>query len=720
MDIAALPNHPGAIETRAGRPGLDLLSVLSALKRRWKVVAGTCASVVVLTFAVMLQIAPLYSGTTTVAIETRKTQVVDIAQVVEDPGASQAAMITQAEILRSPDLLRRVVETLRLDNDVEFVPDAGKTGSSTVSGPQLDARKDAATRALARHVTVTPLRNSLVLSLQATSTDPTKAAKIANALADAYIADQIESKYDATRRANAWLEKRVEELRKASVASDKAAEEYRIANGLVGGNSGGTVAGQQLSEVNSQVVMARVARAEKQAQLEQIKRLLASGNAIESSSAILQSGLIVSLRGQETEVLRKLSELQAVYGEAHPKIVNAKAELRDLREKIRVEIEKIAASTANDLAVARARERALSDGLATATGQSGQNKIAEVRYRELLTEAQSAKLLYETFLNRFKETSEQMGIQTADARVIAEAQVPSAPSYPNRPLVLAAGLALGVALGVILAVLLEWFDPYVRKVEELEQLSGKPLMALVPLLDAGEGSPEDRAVLMRTSATSEALASLRASLEMQVPAEERRVIMITSPIAGEGKTFLAVSLARTLAAGGLRVLLMDLDLRRPRVAPACGIDETQGFAEVVLGEAAVSDCIVRDPLGSMDILLAGTRLEAREGLLLSEGFARLMDTLRDQYDTIVVDTAPIAPISDSQLVARQVDSVLLAVGWGKAPVSVLRHSVGIMERLDLPFRGTVMTLVDLKTYASYNEFGHFYYYNRYGSYTYGA
>lgn len=706
----------------SGREAFDISSIYAMIKRRWMMIAGAAAIGAVLAVLVVLQIPPRYAASATVAIETRKTQVVNLAQVVEDPTADQAAITTQAEILHSPDLLARVVSTLRLDNDREFAGTLPDNGRASLSADEIAARKFRAANALAGHVTISPLRNSYILSVQATSEDGPKAAKIANALVDAYIADQIESKFEATRRANAWLEKRVEELRVASVAADKAAEEYRIQNGLVGGDGGSTVAGQQLSEVNSQVVMARAARAEKQAQLTQITRLLASGNAaIESSSAILQSGLIASLRGQETEVLRKLSELRSVYGENHPKIINANAELRDLREKIRSEIQKIATSTANDLAVAQARERALDAGLASATGKSGADKIAEVRYRELLTEAQSAKLLYENFLNRYKETSEQLGIQLADARIIAPAQAPGSPAFPNKPLALLLGLALGLGIGIAVALVLEWFDPYVRTAEEMEELIGEPVLAMVPLIPSG-GSPcpEEAVMVDRKSATSEALVALKAAMEVQLAEHGGKVVMTTSSIASEGKTFLALSLARSLATSGQRVLLMDLDLRRPRVAEASGLREAPGFAEIVLGERTFEQAVLSDPLSNLDILLAGERQETPDDLLHADAFPRLLAYLRERYDTIIVDSAPIAPISDSQVIGRHVDTILLAVAWAKAPVSVVKHTVAVLRRLKLPLHGGVMTLVDLKRYASYDRLGYSYYYHRYKTYTYGA
>ena len=723
--------------------GLDILRLLEVLKRRWTVIIGSGAIVGVLATIVVMQITPLYSSVTTVAIETRKTQVVDVAQVVESALPDQATLATEAETIRSRDLLARVVDSLELYRDPEFlgqssVSDGFKWWSPAtwfgghqasnkrskdfvaVDAGELASQKAVSVSNLAANVRIEPLKNSYVLSVEVSSEDPAKAAKIANAIANEYISGQIGTKLEATRRATAWLEKRVEELRVKSVEADKAVETYRIANGIVGGTGDATVGDQQLTEVTTQLTMARAAKAEKQAQLSQIQRLLAKdGVGLESASATLQSPLIGTLRTQETEVLRKLSELRTVYGDKHPRIINANAELRDLREKITLEIRKIAAATANDLAVADAREKSLSAGLAAATSRSGSEKIANVKLRELETDAQSAKTLYENFLNRYKETSEQLGIQSPDARIVSFAQPAFYPSYPKKLSTLIAALVAGLIIGAALALALEHFDPYIRLAEEAEKIVKRPILAMLPLADADQGKPEDLVITAPLAPTTEALTSFRAALSTQLKDWPHNVVMFTSSIAGEGKTFTSVAYARSLAQLGQEVLLIDLDLRRPRVGQVLELDHERGFAEIINGTSTFDECLLKDPLTGLDVLLGGSKSNAPNELLLSDRFPQLLDQLRPLYDAIIIDTPPFAPISDSQVIAKHVDMAFLTVAWAKAPVSVVKHVATLMERLKVPLAGVVLTLVDLRRYASYDRIGYNYYYYRYNAYTYG-
>jgi len=723
--------------------GIDMLRLLQVLRRRWTVIVGSGAIVAVLATIVVMQITPRYSSVTTVAIETRKTQVIDVAQVVEAALPDQATLATEAEAIRSRDLLALVVDSLGLYKDPEFLGQArgsdgfkwwspatwfggqqsgdGRSGmKQALDEGQLATSKAIATANLGAQLNIQPVKNSYVLSVEVSSEDPAKAAKIANAVANEYISGQIGTKLEATRRATAWLEKRVEELRVKSVEADKAVETYRIANGIVGGAGDATVGDQQLTEITTQLTLARAARAEKQAQLGQIRRLLANdGAGLESASATLQSPLIGTLRTQETEVLRKLSELRTVYADKHPRIINANAELRDLREKITLEIRKIAAATANDLAVAEAREKSLSASLAAATSRSGGEKIANVRLRELETDAQSAKTLYENFLNRYKETSEQLGIQSPDAHIVALAQPAFYPSYPKKLPTLIVALLAGLVIGAGVALVLERFDPFIRLAEDAEKIVKRPILALLPLTDRSAGKPENVMITDPKSAAHEALTTLRSAMATQLNGWPCKIAMFTSSIAGEGKTFTSVSYARSLAMLGQKVLLIDLDLRRPRVGQVLELEHERGFADIIAGRHAFSECVLKDPLTDLEVLLGGGKVTSPNELLLSERFPELLQELRPLYDAIVIDTPPFAPISDSQIIAKQVDMVFLAVAWAKAPVSVVKNVASIMERLKVPLAGIVLTMVDLRRYASYDRIGYNYYYYRYNAYTYG-
>ncbi|WP_162248193.1 MULTISPECIES: polysaccharide biosynthesis tyrosine autokinase [unclassified Sphingomonas] len=720
---------------------------LAVLRRRWQVLAACVVTITLLTLLAVFQVTPRYSATSSVAINTQKTQIVDATQVVSDVAADISVMETQATILHSPTLIGKLIDKLHLDRDPEF--SASAKASMDAAKPSFDIWKPSSWFAsTVDQVSLTPAARkktpleeardrsrlidvvsaavdvrirprSYVLTITATSENASKAAVIANTLAELFIADQIETKYDATRRASVWLESRVAELKSAAVAADQAASSYRAATGLVGG-SGGSVDSQQLSEINSALILARVARAEKAAQLGQIRRLTESGAGLEASAATLESPLIQSLRQQEAEVLRKLSELKTTFAAQHPKIINANAELRDLREKIADEVRKIGQSTANDLAVASAREAALASSMASARSRTGASSMAEVRLRELERQADAAKTLYETFLNRAKETREQVGIQTPDARIVSQAIFPLAASYPKKGKTVTTAVLLSILLGFGLIVLLERLENTIRNPDYLEKLSDSPVLSLVPLADEAPSIPEDIVLDSPLSQTSESLRTLRNALSMVDVDTPPKIIMVTSSLPGEGKTFLSSTLARSALDGYRRILLIDGDLRRPRIHKVFELENRAGLSDVVSGAVSFEDAVQHDPRAKVDILTAGRRSPSPMDLLRSQQMSNFLRQMRERYDLVIVDTPPFGPLADAQIIAKLVDKIVLVVRWGETPIPVLRNILSQMARLQAPLAGTVLTQVNMRRYAAYGYGDYGYYYHRYGSYSYGA
>jgi len=717
--------------------GFDLGGLIGVLRRRWVIIAALVASVTLLAGLVVFQLTPRYSASASVAVQTQKTQVVDIQDVVSDMAPDTATMETQASILRSRALAGKLVDRLKLDRDPEFNGKlaardnsfsllrpsswfaSGPDGSAAVD-PLVKARdRTRVVNAVMQALTITVVPRSYVVTITATSADPNKAAEISNTLADIYISDQIEAKYEATRRASGWLEQRVAELRNEAVAADRAVEMYRVQNRLVGGASGG-VDGQQLSEINSQLILARSERAAKEAQLAQVRQLVASGGAgLETSGAILGSSLIQRLREQESEVVRKLAELQATYGERHPRIINATAELRDLRAKIADEVRKIAASTANEVSVARAREQALSSSLAGLEGRVGASGQAEVRLRELQRQADSTKALYENFLNRYKETREQVDVQTADARIISQADVPVSAAYPRKTMTIGIAALFGLLAGFALAFALEKLDNTVRSAELVEKIGGGSVLSFVPVVSAKYDNPEDVVIERPHSMAAESARTLRGALGLIDVDNPPKVIMLTSSVPAEGKTFISTSLARVAAQAGQKVIIVDADMRHPRMHKALNLSNENGLVQVLSGKGNVSDVIKKDPQTDVHVLTAGSGAPNPADLLRSQRMEQLLQLLREHYDLVIVDTPPFVPMTDSQNVARFVDAMLLVVRWGETPVQVVTNTIKQIRKVNAPFVGTVMSQVDMDRHALYGYGDYGYHYAKYGAY-YGA
>jgi polysaccharide biosynthesis transport protein len=731
--VAQSESYGGQPPARAASVGEQSIEeIVRFLKRRWQYIAGTTLIVGLLAALMVLQATPMFTSTSSVAVENQRSQVVTFGDAVAGVTPDEAVMATQASIVRSPKLFGQLIDQMKLVNDPEFSAqarsaDAGFSvlkpstwfGSDTIakkpSRRELEEQRAALIAKVADAFSIDAQPKSYIITIAATSEDPEKATAMANTLADLYIRDGIATKFEASKRASSYLQERVQELRGAAVQSDRSAAMYKAQSGLTGTNEGSTVDSQQLGELNSQLIIARSERAAKEAQLGQIRSLSKSEGEIEASGIILQSPLIQRLREQESEVLRKLAELQATYGQNHPRIINANAELRDLRSKIRDEVNKVAASTANDVAVARARESTLAGSLASIEGRVNRGGQAQVRLRELEREADANKSVYEVFLNRLKENDQQVDVQTADSRIVAPAVIPLKPSSPRVVATIAIALVAGFLFGTLLAVLIEKFDNTVRGADLLEQMGAGATLAFLPTV-SGYERPEDVVADRPHGMTPEALRTLRSSIALSDVDNPPKVVMLSSSVPAEGKTFVSTGLARVSAQAGQRTILIDADMRHPRVHSAAGIENERGLIQVLSGEVPLEQALKQDPLTNLHILTAGRGTVNPPDLLRSDNMQSLLARLRQHYDMVIIDSPPFVPMTDSQILASIVDKMVLVVRWGSTPVPVVRNVIKRIHRIDAPLIGAVLSRVHFSKQAAYGYGDYGYHYSRYGAY----
>jgi uncharacterized protein involved in exopolysaccharide biosynthesis len=369
----------------------------------------------------------------------------------------------------------------RVSSLFESIP-AGRTASIPTAPPPAPTSADLAP-ALEGHVSASNDGLSYIIKVRATSESPELAARIANAYVDAYLTDQLEAKFDATRRASGWLNDHLTELREKVLASERAVQLFKEQHNL--STSGTTVTSQQLSELNSQLIIAAADRAQKEAAVRELQNLVKVSGAVESARGVAGSPLIQTLRVQEAELLRRQAELSTRYKPEHPTMVNLKAQIDDIHQKILQEANNAVRAAADEATAARAKEASLRTTLNSLTHSTGEQDKAQVQLAELQREAQANKALYEDFLNRFKQTSVQQDIQQADARAVAVATPPSGPSYPNTALYTSVALMVSIFCGILVAFVLELLDNGFRTSDQLEKALGLSTLGMVPAVGMG-------------------------------------------------------------------------------------------------------------------------------------------------------------------------------------------------------------------------------------------
>jgi polysaccharide biosynthesis transport protein len=727
---------------------LNLRELWRAVVRRKFVLLATIMVITGATYAYISQQTPLYTAQTLIQIQTRDGQVIQVQGVVDELVADPATMQSEIQFLMSPAFLRRMVEQLNLVEDPEFNgalrADAGQPSvfeflnpmrylpeswlsSVTVqkepSAPAIDPAMQELNRvvgAFGSRLEILQVGGSYVISLDFMSEDPAKAAMIANAMADEYLVSQVEAKFQAAERATDWLGKRIQELRGEVLEAEAKIVEYRSRNNLVDTQDGNPVT-LQFFQLNSQMALAQAERAGAEARLGQARAMLNAEGGTQAAVAVLNSPVMADLRSQELQLTRRISELSAEMGDRHPMMVTTRGELENVREKMQDEVQRIVSDLTNEVAVSRARERELQNHMATLQGNAANVDLAAVELRDLTMEADANRQLFATFLTRFREIIEQQELQEADAKIMSAASVPTGPSHPMTKLVTMIGFAASLILGVLLVFVVErWDTGYgFRSADEIQSTLGLRALALVPDLSRREtngASAEDYIVQKPNSSYAEALQRIRTSLFLADGERTPKTVLVTSSVPLEGKSAIAASLARQSARSGLKVILVDADLRRPRLHEVLGLANQNGLSEVLTGRVSPEAAIKHDERSGLDFLPAGVGVVSPPDLFRTSTMRILLEEMGAYYDLVILDSPPVGAVSDGLTLSGIVDKSLYVIRWEQTPRNVVLAGMRQMFEAGADIAGVVLSRVDVKKHARYGYADSGYYRGNYSKY----
>jgi polysaccharide biosynthesis transport protein len=727
---------------------LNLRELWRAIVRRKFVLLATIIAITGGTYAYISQQTPLYTAQTLIHIQTREGQVLQVQGVVEELVADPATMQSEIQFLTSPAFLRRMVEQLDLVEDPEFnsalradadqpsvlellnpmryVPESWLSSISVQkepSAPAIDPGSQELNRVVgsfANGLWIEQVAGSYVIALDFSSEDPAKAAMIANAMADEYLVSQVEAKFQAAERATEWLGKRIQELRGEVLEAEAKIVEYRSRNNLVD-TTDGNPASLQFFQLNSQMALAQAERAGAEARLSQARAMLNAEGGTQAAAAVLNSDVMGNLRGQELELTRRISELSAEMGDRHPMMVTTRGELENVREKMQDEVQRIISDLTNEVAVARARERELQNHMAALQGDAANLDLAEVELRDLTMEADANRQLFATFLTRFREIIEQQELQEADAKIMSAASVPTGPSHPMTELVTMIGFAASLVLGVLLVFVVErWDSGYgFRSADEIQSTLGLRALALVPDLSRREtngASAEDYIVQKPNSSYAEALQRIRTSLFLADGERTPKTVLVTSSVPLEGKSAIAASLARQSARSGLKVILVDADLRRPRLHEVLGLANQNGLSEVLTGRVSPEAAIKHDERSGLDFLPAGVGVVSPPDLFRTSTMRILLEEMGAYYDLVILDSPPVSAVSDGLTLSGIVDKALYVIRWEQTPRNVVLAGMRQMFEAGADIAGVVLSRVDVKKHARYGYADSGYYRGSYSKY----
>ncbi|MGE3933631.1 MAG: polysaccharide biosynthesis tyrosine autokinase [Rhodospirillaceae bacterium] len=731
----------------AAEPDLTLYDLFHRLWRRRATVAAVVALVMIPVAAWLWMATPRNTGQALVLLDQRAPRISDLdtAAPPTSPGDTQS-LLSEVEIMRAAPVVTAVVDRLGLDRMAEFNPalrpkgwieqardeaigalpmieneDLAHFAAGLLTRTPLAAEQQRGLervqvfQAVNRRLNVALRGQSRVVAVEFSAADPKLAHDGANAVADAYIEVQLAAKYDQTQRLAEWLEERIAGLRERVEESERAVEEFRARSGLIEGR-GGTLMSQEVADLNAKLVDARATRAEVESRYSQMRRQLGEPRGYESVPEVLSSPLIQRLREQQIAIDRQLADLGQTLGDRHPRMQSLRADLRDLETQIGTEIRRIVRSVEASLNAARSHEATLRASLDQAKGQAAESNKAEIELRALEREARTNRTLLEAFLARFKAAGgdTDAAFRQADARVISRGEMPTVPSSPQTVPILAVALVAALILGVMIAFLREQMDRGFHSAEEIEAATGLPSLGLVPFVRRRERrgrSPARLLVDRPGSAYAESVRSVYAGVTLGNPGAATRMLLITSAQAHEGKTTLALSVARMRAAAQQKVVIVDADLRAPGVHPAFALPRGPGLAEVLAGEATLDEALRADDQTGLAVLTAGRARPNPSDLIESEAMRTLLDTLRSRYDLVVVDSPPVRAAADARFLASLTDTTLFVVRWGRTRREVALQALRTVGAT-APALHTVISMVDVKKNAGYGFGDSGYYYGR--------
>jgi polysaccharide biosynthesis transport protein len=739
----------GGADAPVGAAGdeLNLREVWRGLKRRR---LALLAPVVLVTLGVFLWAKhqpPMYTGETLLHVQNREAQVLAIEGVVEELVADPATIESEIEFISSPAFIRRTVDKLNLTEDPEFAPwlveeepgwldrllelinpiryvpaewwAALEPESNGVGIDPATRELNRVARNLAGRLTVEQVGRSYVISLGVLSENPVKGAHIANTMADEYLVSQVEEKYAAADRAIDWLRGRINELRGQVLEAEAKIVEYRTQNQLVNTEAENPLT-LQFFQLNTQLALAQAQRAEAEARLSRARGMLDSGG-INTAALVMTSQLMDSLRAQETELIRRLADMNGVYGQNHPQMINARSEIQSVRDKMLDEVRRIVEELENQVSVTSARERELQNHMNRLQGEAARVDLAGVELSALQGEVDTNRELFETFLTRFREIVEQQGMQEADAKILSPAEPPEVPSHPRIVLLTVIAFGASIVIGILLVFVIERWDAEYgfRSADEIQAALGVRALALVPDLSRREtqgNAAEDYILQKPNSAYAEALQRIRTGLFLINGEQPPKTVLITSSVPLEGKSSIAASLARQSARSGLKVILIDADLRRPRLHEVIGLPNQNGLSEVLTGRADPESAIKRDEKSGMDFLPAGVGVVSPPDLFRSSTMKILLEETAAFYDLVIIDSPPIAAVSDCFTLSGLVDKTIYIIRWEQTPRNVALAGIRQMVDSGADIAGIVVSRVDVKKHARYGYADSGYYRGSYRKY----
>jgi capsular exopolysaccharide synthesis family protein len=574
------------------------------------------------------------------------------------------------------------------------------------------------------HLNVAAVRSSRLVEVKFDSTNPKQAADVVNTLADLFVENNFRKKYESAMQASDWMAEQMRELKVKMEQSHEALIKYERDNQIFALDQGQNVTVTKLGDLNKDLTEAEADRIAKESQYDLVKT-----HRMSELTAVTQNSMIQDLQKQRYAVSSQLADARGTLGPKHPKVLQLERQLQDLDGQIQSQEQIAASRIESDYQAAMNKEQLLRKAFDQQKNEANLLNSKLVEYSLLRRDYETNQQLYEGLLQRLKEAGISSGLRSSNIHVVDRARPPINPVRPRKSLNLLLSLVVGLALGCSLALFNEYLDNSVKIPEEVEQLVNLPVLGIIPAVSSVMSYAARRRPLPQSAATtgttselatvsqpqsvvSEAYRALRTSILLSTSRHAPQLILISSGQPREGKTTTALNLAITLAQRGDRVVLIDTDLRRPRIHRSFQMPNDRGLSTFLTSQAAPEDLArpVRQ-VPNLYVITSGPTPPNPAELLSSEPLEALFAELRRHFDFIVLDSPPAISVADSMILAAHADGVILVVHGGVTTRETLKHTTKLMNSVNARMLGIVLNNVDVRS-VDYK----YYYTNYYGDY----
>jgi succinoglycan biosynthesis transport protein ExoP len=748
------------MNTSAAAEVIDLAHYWLVVRRHFKKIIALCIVATSISILVALTLTPKFSATSTLLIEANESKVLSIEEVYGLAGNNSEYFLTQFEILKSRDMARRVVERLNLLNVSEFNPhhiDNKKSfslkiiikekmgelanivvnqlahwvdseiindfisskgwGVSKIEQPLTEKQILAKTiNNFWAAVSIAPVRKTQLVKISVESKDPLLASTAANSIANAYIESQLEAKVGLTQQAAGWLSERLGGLKIKLNQSEQQLQQFREKKNLIDVEGVSTLVAKELDQVAARLATVRIELLDFKTSFYQLQSLTSiSYDSLNALPFIISNPLIIRLKESEATVELKFSELSERYGPKHPKMIASRADLNAARATSLEQMIRIAEGIESDFSATQSKERALVTALNKAKARMLSINRTEFELSDYVRNVRVNRKLYETFFKRINETTETGTLQTANARIVDVAVIPLKAAKPNKKLIVMLVLVVSLMFGIALAFLFDALDATIKNPDDVNHKLDEQLLGLLPLLPKHDTeSSRVRAFISdKYPGFSEAIRTLRTSLKLASLEKPVKILLFTSSIPAEGKTTSSVNLA--CAFGKMeKVLLIDADMRRPTVAKQLRLTKgSLGLSDAVSAPETLDECIHSIEDLGIDVIPAGAIPPNPLELLSSQNFNDILGILKDRYDKIIIDSAPMQSVSDALYLSTLSDGVVYVIRADSTKDKSVKSGLARLDNANARVLGVILNCVDIKKEARYGgNYGG--YYDEYG------